>query len=231
MDQKALKLCAAFSRQPNSLGYCGRESAKSAFKTCLIEHKCEEVPNEVEQFIVLNPYLDTISQATNQPKYSKKVIEAFWLGNDLLNSIKLEHYKLLLDNLKKQGVPDFLIYQAAQNPPKRFIPIHLFNIIHIGVGKASGSVPFNLDSINQCMIRWGRIKHIRQDKALIKLNSLDSTYQLIQKETEIAIEPNITPNLKTGDVVTAHWGTIAKKINSRELSNLKYWTAQFIAAL
>lgn len=167
MDRKALKLCARFALQPNLLGYCGRKSATAIFYDCIVNNRYDKVREELEKFIVLNPYLQTIAEIIGQDPYDFAVIEAYWLGNDLLSQIKPRNYTLLIQNLAKQGVPEFLISEIKDKIPKEFIPIHLFNILHVGVGKASGSVPFNLDSINNCMVRWGRVKEIeKKDMAL-----------------------------------------------------------------
>ena len=41
-----------------------------------------------------------------------------------------------------------MIDELRESPPKKFIPTHLFQVLHVGVGKASGSVEFNLETIN-----------------------------------------------------------------------------------
>lgn len=173
MDIKALKLEARFSLPPNSLGYCGKDSAAEKFKECIIHGKCEEVEEELKHFIVLYPYLETIAGITKLPKFFYEVIESYWIGNELLKKAKAEHYDLLLKNFEKQGVPDFFVEELKQKPPKVFIPNHLFQVLHIGVGKASGSVPFNLKSINNCMIRWGEVVKVQNEKAVINLHSLE----------------------------------------------------------
>ncbi len=173
MDIKALQLEARFSLPPNSLGYCGKDSASEKFKECIIHGKCKEVGEEVKHFIVLYPYLKTIAGITKLPVFSYEVIESYWIGNDLLKKAKPEHYAFLLKNFEKQGVPDFFVKELQQKPPKVFIPNHLFQVLHVGVGRASGAVPFNLESINNCMIRWGEVVKIQNEKAVINLHSLD----------------------------------------------------------
>jgi hypothetical protein len=89
---------------------------------------------------------------------------------------------MLLRYFKKQGVPDFFIDELKMKQPEIFIPNHLFQVLHIGVGKASGVVPFNLKSINNCMIRWGKVKKISQNKATISLNSLEKQKKDLETE-------------------------------------------------
>jgi hypothetical protein len=160
MSIRSLQLLSHFALPPNKLQYCGKNSAAKAFADCITKDKCNQVKKETKHFIVLWPYLKTIGEATNKDPFSYDVVEAYWYGNDLLKQIKPSHYQLLLKNLQTQGVPKFLIDELKEKPPKKFVPIHLFNILHVGVGRASGAVPFNLKNVNHCMIRWGEITNI-----------------------------------------------------------------------
>jgi hypothetical protein len=240
MDIKALQLESRFSLPPNSLGYCGRNSAASEFKKCIIDGKCEGIEKEVENFIVLWPYLKTISQVTNLPSLSYEVIEAYWIGNDLLKKFKPEHYDLLLENFKKQGVPDFFVEELRQKRPKIFIPSHLFQVLHVGVGKASGAVPFDINSINNCTIRWGKVEEINKNKALINLTSLkiinksDSTnikYQMSNIKEEIPFNLKLVPDLKSGTTTAVHWDQVIKILTKEEEQKLSSWTREIIDSI
>lgn len=230
MDTKALQLESRFSTPPNSLGYCGQGTAQAKFRKCIIEGKCVGVAKEATKFIVLHPYLKTISEITKQPKFSYKVIEAFWIGNNLLKKASLEDYDLLLDNFEKQGVPKFFVDDLRKNKPKTFIPSHLFQVLHVGVGKASGAVPFNLKTINNCMIRWGKVDKLEKNKAKIKLNSLkkDSQYKLIKKDMSIPYDPEVVSNIKVGSIVAVHWNMVIKVLTKREVDNLVFWTKEVL---
>lgn len=152
MDVAALQFCSRFALGPNIKGYCGQDSAPAHFKDCIENGICDHVQEELEKFIVLNPYLETISQITGLDKFSYDVIESYWLGNDLCKKAKLEHYNLLLENFSKQGVPDWLTEELKNKQPKVFIPTHAFQVLYIGVGRASGAVPFNKHSVENCLI-------------------------------------------------------------------------------
>ncbi len=231
MTIRALQLGARFSLPPNSLGYCGRGTAPEKFKNCIITGNCDGVEEEISNFLVLYPYLTTIAQITSLPIFSYPVIEAFWLGNKELKKAKITDYDLLLDNFLKQRVPDFFMAELRLKKPKVFIPFHLFQILHIGVGKASGAVPFNLDSINNCMIRWGEVMKLDDKMALIRLNSLKEKKQafvLYKKEETIPFLSQLLPELKVGDTVTVHWNMTVKILTKDEEKNLEYWTEEVL---
>ena len=231
MDKKALQLACRFSLPPNSLGYCGQSSAPEKFKQCVINGLCNGIKNELEKFIVLNPYLETLAQITKRGKFTYKVIEAYWLGNEELKKSKIAHYQKLLDNFANQGVPKWFVDELQPKVPRAFIPHHLFQVLHVGVGRASGSVPFNLESINNCMIRWGKVIKIRDDELTANLNSLKKSvdgYKLTQKKWPAKFTNGFLPNLKLDDIVAVHWGQAVKILTPQEVAQLSFWTQEVL---
>ncbi|EKD99894.1 MAG: hypothetical protein ACD_22C00142G0005 [uncultured bacterium] len=227
----ALKFVSRFSLPPNSLGYCGRKSGPVALKNCIIKGRCGKVEEELSRFIVLNPYLKTLSAITKLPPFDYKVVESYWLGNNQLNKAKAKHYSLLLENFIKQGVPKALVEELKLTPPKEFIPTHLFQILHVGIGRVKNSITYNLASINQCMIRWGRVQKIETDKIVIKLNSLKETkkgYRITLLTEILTCGTELVPELKKGDVVAVHWGQIIKILTKEEVEKITFWTKKVL---
>lgn len=230
MKDSALQLASRFSLSPNSLGYCGKKNAAVKFRRCISNNKCDGVKKELSNFIVLFPYLKTLSKILKQPFSSYPVIESYWLGNAGLKKAKQKDYFLLLDNFAKQGVPDFFIKELKAKKPKQFIPHHLFHVLFIGVGKISKAVPFNSESINNCMIRWGKVQALSKKEAVVNLNCLrtkgSKAYSLIKIKTSIPFNPKFTQDLKAGDTVAVHWNLIIKILNQNEEKNLQFWSAK-----
>jgi len=234
MDKKAIQLNSRFSLPPNSLGYCGKDSAPEKFKLCVIEGKCKGVEEEFKHFIVLHPYLRTLSKITKNPKFSYKVVESYWIGNELLKKAKKSDYNILLSFFKKQGVPDWLVKELKGKKPKKFIPTHLFQVLHVGVGRASGSVPYNLETINNCMIRWGEVEKVNKTSVVVNLNSLKKfkgKFILTKiRETQPFVSGFIQ-NLKKGDVVIVHWKQVIKVLTENETKKITYWTNKVLRSI
>lgn len=231
MNIKSLQLASRFTLPPNSLGYCGKKTAPAKFIKCALNGKCAGVKGELAKFIVLNPYLETLTAVTGLPKYAYENIEAYWLGNGQLKKAKPEHYKLLLENFSKQGVPNWLISELKQKIPKKFIPNHLFQVLHVGVGRASGSVPLNMESINNCMVRWGKVIKLISGELTVKLNSLiknGDKYEITKSEETFEFRKDFLPGLKTGDTVAVHWKQAVKILTPEEAKNLNYWTNRIL---
>lgn len=231
MDIRALQLLSRFSLPPCSLGYCGQKTAPAQFKKCIILGNCQGVEEEISQFIALYPYLKTIAQITQRPIFSYPVIESYWLGNEQLKKAKPSHCALLLENFLEQGVSIGLIEELRQKPPQVFIPNHLFQVLQVGVGRATGAVPFSLDSINNCMIRWGKVEELVEGKTKVKLHSLknkSNSYNLTIIQETLPFSPKLTPNLQVGDCVAVHWRQVVKILSTAEEENLIFWTKEVL---
>ncbi len=226
-ETEALQFVSRFALPPNSLKFCGRGSTPEIFKKCIIGGDCSGVTEEIDKFIVLNPYLSTIAKIAGKDKYSYSVMESYWLGNDDLRKAKQEHYSILLTALKKQGVPSEVIEKLRVKKPKKFIPFHLFHILHAGVDQTSGTISDNLDAINNCMIRWGKVVKLGRKYLTVNLNSLKlngKQLKLTLKESKCQFIPDFFEDLKKGDVVAVHWKLAVKKINKKEISEILFWT-------
>lgn len=231
---KALQFVSRFSLPPNALGYCGKDSAPAKLNSCIISGKCAGVKKELEKFPVLHPYLKTISEITGFPKFSKEVVEAYWIGNDLLKKCKPEHYNILIRNFETQGIPDFLIKELRSNPPKAFIPTHLFQVLHVGVGRITGSVPFNLDSVNNCMVRWGNVTEILDGKLAATFNLLvknGNRFETTKSDGVFDFNKGFLPGLKKGSTVAIHWKQVIKKLTDEETKKLDFWANETLRTL
>jgi hypothetical protein len=234
MDKKGLQFNSRFSLPPNSLGYCGKNSAPEKFKSCVVDGKCKGVDEEFKHFIVLYPYLRTISKIAHLPKFSYQVIESYWIGNNTLFKTKRQDYLTLLSFFEKQGIPKWLVEELKGKKPRKFIPTHLFQVLHVGVGKASGSVPYNLETINNCMIRWGEVIKVGKLAATVKLNSLKKVkenFRLTQISETFPFIPGFVPGLKVGDKIIVHWKQIIKILTKKETKQISYWTNKVLKAI
>lgn len=234
MDIKALQLVSRFALPPNSLGYCGRNSAPEKFKKCAIFGNCSGVEEEINNFIVLYPYLKTLSQITKLPTCSYKIVEAYWLGNDVLKGVKQAHYKLLLNNFKIQNVPNWLVGELKKKKPNSFIPTHLFQVLHVGVGRASGAVPYNLETINHCIISWGQVKKITTNKLTVSLNTLKEEggrFKLTTAAKAVPYNRKFLGEVNSVDTVAVHWNQVVKILTDEERENLSFWTHEVLKTI
>lgn len=226
----SLKKAISYSLMPHELGYCGpcdADVSKKKLKDYLegAEIPETEVRKLLDEFIGATTYYNLIAQKNNiSDCYDGKVVEAYWLGNELLDKITVAD---IIEMVRKEFVgPGLLTKDAAEEKIKQFpktgVAHHTFHIFFIGA--VTNRVKLEGDALDKCRPSWGEVQEILSgvNKVTVK------TTKLFPKETEVEMELNwdkaFVPLLKIGDIVTSHWGRISEKITDGELANLKKYT-------
>ncbi len=238
MDTRGLLLCARYSSAPNFFGYCGPEENVS-----LVDHLKERTADkEVEiilsQFDTLYSYLKLISVENKiGDPFNHEVVEAYWIGNSLLNHISNRNYAYLLqeelDLENKMGKIKFQRVKAKALSTK-FYPHHAFHVFNIF--KRTGQVNSNhtIDTMDSCRIGWGTVKEIRKliqvkTRQLSISNKQLSLSSPTVKELQIDYKgKQFIQNLNIGDWVSFHWGFVCDKLTPPQLKNLEFYTQQAI---
>ncbi|MEI7604101.1 MAG: DUF6390 family protein [bacterium] len=226
MDDSGLKLCAYFAGKPNAMHYCGTDSAINSISDCIVSGNCSSLREEYSHFKALYAYLKLYGEKFGLDYFDKKIIEAYWIGNELLEQFDRNDFFTLLDNLESNGAPKLFIYEQREKFEKvnvRFIPHHAFNVTFIGVGNVTGSVEYNIENINNCLIRYGNISNIDDDKVTVNTYKyqIENTI-LIRKncEEELGLNKTFFPYVKIGDSVAFHWKDLCNILNDDEKSRL-----------
>jgi len=109
----ALKRACLYSIPPNKLGYCGPvESWKvlNSFILNPIEQSEGEVKRLLAGFNALHPYLELIANANGLEPFDAEVIDAYWIGNQLLENVSYEEIQ--------KSVRWPYVHDADHNPPE-----------------------------------------------------------------------------------------------------------------
>lgn len=228
------ELCCRFSRVTNKLNYCGplkaHETFLEFFKTKQNEQKIKEL---LSKFEGLYPYLKFISSKHNLDPFDYKVIEAYWLGNELLDAFSKEDYASFLPELEKRGLPAKITKQLQSTLPKYAVPHHTFHVLFVGVGRVTGSVPATLENMQKCMASWGTVLESDENQIKIKGPTLEQTKnKFLIKETERTVfyqKQLIQPN--TQDTVAMHWNECVHILNKEQAENLEKYTKKIIEAV
>jgi hypothetical protein len=232
MSAPGIKLACQYSYRTFSLGFCGPESrqdVKVMIHYLLGEKKLEKkVKKMLTKFIGVYPYLQLIAKVNKiKNPFDKKVVEAHWKGNSLLDKIKPIHLKTLI--AYRFIGPGLLSKERAlkiiRSIPDKVKPQHSFHVLYLGAVTDRIDLKGNLLDI--CRISWGQVKKVKKDK-------LEVVYQpLILKQKphlgravrkEIDYEPNFLGKIKIGDWVSFHWNWACERINQKDIINLKKYT-------
>lgn len=226
----SLKKAISYSLMPHELGYCGpcdADNSKKKLKDYLIGGNISEmeVRKLLDEFTGAVTYYQLIAKKNNiSDYYDEKVIEAYWLGNELL-------YNVAVDDIKKMVRTEFvgpglLTREKAEEKisgfPKTGVAHHTFHIFFIGA--VTNRVQLVGEAMDRCRPSWGEVKEILSAENKVKVKTTKLFPKEVDVEMEIFWDKAFVSELKIGDLVTSHWGRISEKITDKELANLKKYT-------
>ncbi len=225
-------LCCGFSGIVNKLNYCGPDQAYLEFAQFLQNGGDEsKIRKHLSNFQGLYPYLSLIANKHGLDPFDRRVVEAYWMGNELLDVFTREDYVRFMPELGKRGLPQSHVTWCQENLPEGAIPHHTFHVLFVGVGRVTGSVPTILPSMQNCMASWGRVVELDTDKATIEgpfLNQVSGRYTLENiTRRSVSFQPELQ-HLKPDMMVAAHWGSVAAVLEQRQYQNLIRYTTRII---
>ena len=233
---KGIELAARFSYITNSLRFCGPKKASKQFLQYLSKKNNEQkVKDSLLKFEGLYPYLSAIAEKNNKDIFDYEVIEAYWIGNKLLDNFTNEDNKTIIKKLMQRGLPKSIGENLINNLPSGLLPHHNFNVMYVGVGRVTGSVETNLQNMDNCRISWGKVLEVLQDKLLVQSNLLiknKNKFELKQNETKTAVYlKQMLPDAMKNDIVALHWGFAPLILTKEQGGNLDKYTNTILAIL
>ncbi|RJO59002.1 hypothetical protein C4546_04195 [Candidatus Parcubacteria bacterium] len=213
---------------------CGPEANREVFAYLKEGTTDAGLTHILQKFQTLFPYLRSIARANHiRDPFDDRVVEAYWLGNSLLESVpNQDFYKHLRDNLelKKKSNPknfDELIQKLPQGA-RMHHSFHVFNVY-----KRTGhlEVLHTLESMDACRVSWGRVEKIDGPKVILKRKPLKLLNQkLVLAEPEAFTlhrrleADNTFDELKAGDLVTLHWYQACEIVQPENIKWLEFYT-------
>lgn len=233
-DPQGLATCARYSFAPNSLHYCGPEK-----QTDLLSYVAEKVVDPglseiLNRFDTLYKYLKLIGTENDiRDPFDPRVVEAYWLGNNLLHKTKYKPLaKLLNDDLELRKKLSTKQQSATFSKFDQGVAHHTFHVLNIFRRTGHHAIPHTLKTMDQCRVSWGEVVSSSQSvvrskngKITLKVRPLiyeKDKLKLGTFETKEVISIGLVP--KVGELVSVHWGYVCEILTQRQVKNLKYFT-------
>ena len=230
-----LLLFIRYAFMPNHLGYCGGNE-----NDVLLEHAVEGRPDPrlaplLVKFTGAVPYLRTIAAANGiGDPFDPRVVEAYWLGNELLDRVEAADLYRSLDERFGRHLPAKVRAQVLRKPPAGAKPFHLFHVLDVYRHLESDSV--GMAAMESCRISWGQVREV--DGAGVTVDRRP----LVQVDGKLALGPpraervlrafegrGFADDLSPGDWVSIHWGWVCETLDARRLTNLRTASAAHLA--
>ncbi len=228
-----VSLSARYGFPPNSLGYCGKGSFTEALRKHLEGGNDAALEAELRKFKAQFTYLSLIARENGKKPFDFDVVEAFWIGNELLDSIS--HGSLRSFILKDLFPPgNARASKLARSLPEGAVPHHSFNSLYIRF--LSDSVERSVQNLDSCCITWGKVISVSKDKVSMMRNSISSDgkrFVIRPVESVVVLEKNgirFLDGVSKGDVLSVHWGMAIEKLSEERVARLEKYTRINVAA-
>src|SRR5947209_11344332 len=145
-----------YAFMPNRLRYCGGDDNRTLFEYGIEQAIDGGLPLLLRRFTGALPYLQLIARANGiADPFDSRVVEAYWIGNDLLNHVEVRQlYDALLERFGKQlqGRTRELVLGKA---PAGARPHHSFHVLD--VHSRVGELEHSLHTRDSCRVSWGQV--------------------------------------------------------------------------
>lgn len=223
-------LFARYAFPPNELGYCGPDGAE-----VLLSHGGTdgvdqgEVARRARLFDGAWPYLEIIAAAAGiTDPLDERVVEAYWIGNDLLERVDPAACAAGLRSRFRGQVTSRLETTDAAVAHHSF---HVFAVYPWVSMLGRGNDAAALAILEQCRIRWGTVTFVDGDRVTVEsqpLSLVDGALTLGASREESARWAvrgrSLVSGLAAGDAVALHWDWVCDVLEAGQLADLQRWS-------
>jgi hypothetical protein len=232
-------LFARYAYGPNRFGYCGPDDADELLEAGAAGQ--DRVLRALAQrFEGAYPYLALIARSAGlADPLDRRVVEAYWLGNDLLDRVPLGAFGASIDERFRARVRADDWRWLAGKPLDGAKPVHAFHVLDVfpRVGlMRGGQIDGVLEVMDSCRVRWGRVLDRIGDQLVVSATRLElaeghlrhgpPTIERIQAWRDAT---GFIDAPGPGDIVSIHWSWACDRLDDRQLADLMAWTDRQIA--
>jgi len=228
-------LFARYAYGPNRLGYCGPDDAAELIGEATNGADSGALRRQAEQFEGAYPYLQLIASSSGiADALDARVVEAYWLGSQLLQNVSEADLGRSLDSRFRRRMRGDGWHWLSDKPNVGARPVHAFHVLDVfprlGLMR-SGATDNALTVMDSCRIRWGRVLERDGDYLVVRavpLSMVNGKLELGAPRVERirgwqdgqGFIGAVTP----GDVISIHWDWACDTLDARRLAALQSWT-------
>lgn len=234
-------LFARYAFPPNELGYCGPDDPG-----VLLRHAttapvpAAEITRRARRFDGAWVYLDLIAAAAGiADPMDARVVEAYWLGNDLLDAVDPAAFLATL----RDRFADQLTGPAARRwrsmPPGHAAAHHSFHVFAVypwtGLLPARGGVALSI--LDNCRIRWGTVVAVTGDRLRVRSRPLTWAggrlalgAERVESVRWSAGGYGPRPAPAPGEIVSCHWDWVCDRLTPAQAERLAAHTVHQLDA-
>lgn len=230
-----VELAARFSLATSRLQFCGPADAEPTLYASITDAAKRPAAREaLSRFEALMPYLEAIGRKHRLDPFDRRVVEAYWIGNELLDEFGKADFLPILEALTRRGLPRSVAHRLSEHLPDRPLPHHAFHVCFVGVGAVTGHVETTLANMEACRPAWGRVVRVRDSTIAVSKPTLVADQRRLvlgpPSEATYTFDRRVVPDLAAGRSVALHWAWPAIVLTTTQLSAIARYTDQSITA-
>ena len=223
------QLFGRYAFMPNRLTYCGGDDNRVLFDYCVAGFTDNGLRGLLRKFTGAMPYLKLIAEcnAILDP-FDRNVVEAYWLGNDLLQGVEAHMlYDSLRDRFGRQMRTRDLELVLGKAPAGAH-PHHSFHVLEVCPRNGWQQA---LSFMDNCRISWGKVVSLAGNVLTVEVMPLVIVgHRLVLGSPERRTVnweydgSGFVSTARTGDWVSLHWNWACQILSPRQVANLERWT-------
>ncbi len=227
MSASGAALFARYAYPPNELGYCG-PAGGSAFLGLADSDAEQEINRRARKFEGAWHYLEVIAAATGiADPLDDRVVEAYWIGNELLDTIDPEFLaRELRARFRGQVGGTWATSEARTRAHHSF---HVFEVYPwVSLLRSGGDSPVPLQVLEQCRIRTGQVVEVDGEFAVVRSMPLSWDGAQLGIGAERLERPRwssdgkgLLPSVAVGDSVALHWDWVCDLVTAAQRDEIE----------
>jgi hypothetical protein len=239
METSGPVLFARYAYGPNRFGYCGPDDADELLEAG-VAGQDRVLRSLATRFEGAYPYLALIAHSNGlADPLDRRVVEAYWLGNDLLARVRPGALGASLDDrFRRRLGPDDWRWLATK-PVDGARPVHAFHVLDVfpRVGlMRGGRIEGVVTTMDACRIRAGRVLERVGDQLIVLAEPLELVAGKLRRGAprpeRVQAWRDATGFIEApspGDTVSIHWSWACDRLDDRQRANLEAWTERQLA--
>jgi hypothetical protein len=177
------------------------------------------------------PYLRLIAAANKiADPLDRRVVEAYWVGNSLLENVRMADYGAFLDErFRAQAGRGW--ESVARAIAAGALPHHNFHVFGVypwaGLLREGRTEP-SLRVLDDCRISWGRVLSADPLVVLRRPLTWDGHALALGPPVPRQVTPGFAAGLAAGDWVSLHWDCVCDRLGGRQLRALRHYTGHHL---
>ena len=236
MKTSGTLIAARYGFGPNRLDLCGPDEARAILDYLADRASDRGLEEILKQFAGAYPYFSFIAASNGIPDpFDRRVVEAYWIGNELLNNVRMQDFYRHLEDRFQKRAPRTLFQAVLGQIPEGARPHHNFHVFAMPIRTGHVEVAHTVQTMDQCRISWGTVKAVVGDELAVERQQLVLRgNDLVLGEPELGMvrwrfNGKAFVEVVPGDVVSIHWGCACDRLGPTQLAHLRRETRFHLA--